>query len=80
MKIETFYIRYGPMVLRRCQCLLGDEGWAVDAMHDVFVQLLRHQNKLNDDAPSSLLYRTLVVSCGGDTTAGKKINNINDRQ
>jgi len=51
------------MVLRRCQQLLRDEGLAVDAMHDVFVQLLQHQQRLNAVAPSSLLYRIATHVC-----------------
>lgn len=51
------YRRYGPMVLRRCRRLLGDEDRALDAMHDTFVQILRYQDRLEAEAPSSLLYR-----------------------
>jgi RNA polymerase sigma-70 factor (ECF subfamily) len=45
------------MVLRRCRALLGDEDRALDAMQDVFVQVLRKRDRLNDRYPSSLLYR-----------------------
>jgi RNA polymerase sigma-70 factor (ECF subfamily) len=45
------------MVLRRCRALLGDEDRALDAMQDVFVQVLRRKDRLNDRYPSSLLYR-----------------------
>jgi RNA polymerase sigma-70 factor (ECF subfamily) len=45
------------MVLRRCKGLLGDEDRALDAMQDVFVQVLRKRDRLNDRYPSSLLYR-----------------------
>jgi RNA polymerase sigma-70 factor (ECF subfamily) len=51
------------MVLRRCRQLLSDEQQAVDAMQDTFVQLLRHQDRLTDDAPSSLLYRMATNTC-----------------
>ncbi|HWM85808.1 MAG TPA: sigma factor, partial [Kofleriaceae bacterium] len=56
MRIDTeeFYRRYGPMVLRRCRQLLHDDERARDAMHDVFVKLLRYQDRLEDTAPSSL--------------------------
>ncbi|HEX4621951.1 MAG TPA: sigma factor, partial [Myxococcaceae bacterium] len=39
--VEAAYRQYGPMVVRRCRKLLQDEAAAVDAMHDVFVQLIR---------------------------------------
>jgi len=61
--VEAYYRRYGPMVLRRCRQLLGGEEPAVDAMQDTFVQLLRHQSLLKDEAPSSLLYRIATNVC-----------------
>lgn len=63
IEVEAFYRRYGPMVLRRCRRLLGHEEDALDAMHDVFVQVLRHEARLTDQAPSSLLYRVATNVC-----------------
>ncbi len=60
---ETTYRQYGPMVLRRCRHLLRDEERARDAMHDVFVQLLRYQDRLEPTALSSLLYRIATNVC-----------------
>ncbi|HEY5921085.1 MAG TPA: sigma-70 family RNA polymerase sigma factor [Kofleriaceae bacterium] len=60
---ESYYSTYGPMVLRRCRKLLGDEHAARDAMHDVFVQLLRRGDHLDDQAPSSLLFRIATNVC-----------------
>jgi RNA polymerase sigma-70 factor (ECF subfamily) len=51
------------MVLRRCRRLLRHEEQAVDAMHDVFVALLRHQDRLEGSAPSSLLFRMATNIC-----------------
>jgi len=61
--VEAFYRRYGPMVLRRCRRLLGDDEKAWDAMHDVFVQLLRYEDRLDAAAPSSLLFRIATNVC-----------------
>lgn len=61
--VAACYARYGPMVLRRCRRLLRDEGLAVDALHDVFVLLLRHQGRLNEESPSSLLFRIATNVC-----------------
>ena len=61
--VEAYYQRYGPMVLRRCRGLLRDEELAVDAMHDVFVEILRRQDQLEDVAPSSMLYRIATNVC-----------------
>jgi RNA polymerase sigma-70 factor (ECF subfamily) len=51
------------MVLRRCKKLLGDEQTARDAMHDVFVQILSRCDRLDDRAPSSLLFRIATNVC-----------------
>jgi RNA polymerase sigma-70 factor (ECF subfamily) len=51
------------MVLRRCRALLRDEEAAVDAMHDVFVQVLRHAERLEDRQPASLLLRVATHLC-----------------
>lgn len=61
--VEAYYRRYGPQVLRRCRFLLRDEEKAVDAMHDVFVQLLRYQRTLRGSAPSSLLHQIATRVC-----------------
>ena len=56
LDIEALYERYGPMVLRRCRSLLRDEDQALDTTQDVFVQLLRHRERLSGRHPSSLLF------------------------
>jgi len=61
--VEGYYRRYGPQVLRRCRFLLRDEEKAVDAMHDVFVELLKRQKGLKDVAPSSLLHQIATHVC-----------------
>ncbi len=63
LPVEGLYEKYGPMVLRRCRRLLRDEGQAVDALHDVFVQVLRHQERLSSEAPSALLFRLATNVC-----------------
>lgn len=55
--IEELYKKYGPMVLRRCRYLLKNEEKALDAMQDVFVNLLSNCDKIENTYPSSLLYR-----------------------
>jgi RNA polymerase sigma-70 factor (ECF subfamily) len=61
--VEAFYRKYGLLVLSRCRDLLRDEREAEDAMQDVFVQLVRHQRRLHDTAPSSLLLRIATNVC-----------------
>ena len=61
--VEDTYKSHGPMVLRRCRSLLRDEQQAVDAMHDVFVQLLVHRERLADRGMCSLLWRIATNVC-----------------
>jgi RNA polymerase sigma-70 factor (ECF subfamily) len=61
--IESLYRTHGPLVLRRCRRLLRDEAKAVDAMHDVFVEILRRQEALHDEAPAALLLVTATNVC-----------------
>lgn len=51
------------MVLRRCRRLLGDEEAARDAMQDTFVRLLDAADRLDETAPSSLLWTTATRVC-----------------
>lgn len=60
---DALYRRYGPMVLRRCRRMLGEEALAVDAMQDVFVDLCRRRDRLDDRAPSALLYQMATRRC-----------------
>jgi RNA polymerase sigma-70 factor, ECF subfamily len=61
--IDACYNRYGPMVLRRCRRLLGDEEKAFDAMQEVFVKLLEQSENLDGSYLSSLLYRIATNHC-----------------
>ncbi|MDR0301650.1 MAG: sigma-70 family RNA polymerase sigma factor [Treponema sp.] len=61
--IEAWYKKYGPMVIRRCQRILGDEEEALDAVHDVFVNLLKGELRLHGQFPSSLLYTIATNIC-----------------
>ena len=60
---EDYYRRYAPMVLRRCRHLLRDDEGARDATHDVFVKVLRYRDRIEDSAPSRLLYRIATNVC-----------------
>jgi len=63
LDVESHYLRYGPMVLRRCRTLLRDSAKAEDAMQDVFVSLIRHEDRLRDEAPGALLLRVATNVC-----------------
>lgn len=61
--VEALYRRYGPMVLRRCRQMLRHDQQALDAMQDVFVQVLARKDTLDDRGLSSLLYRIATNVC-----------------
>ena len=61
--IEAYYQSYQKMILNRCRLLVKDEQKAFDILHDTFVQLTRHQARLEDRAPASLLYRIATNLC-----------------
>jgi len=61
--VDSLYRRYGAMVLRRCQQLLGNEDLAADAMQETFIRMMRPGNKLHARYPSSLLYRIATNVC-----------------
>ena len=63
LDVEGHYLRYGPMVLRRCRALLRNDAQAEDVMHDVFVALLRFDERLRDEAPAALLLRVATNLC-----------------
>jgi RNA polymerase sigma-70 factor (ECF subfamily) len=63
INIEEYYLRYGPMVLRRCRQLLGDEEKARDAAQEVFAKLLISRKQLKNRYPSSLLFRISTNTC-----------------
>jgi RNA polymerase sigma-70 factor (ECF subfamily) len=70
--VEALYRRYGAMVLRRCRSMLRDEERALDAMQEVFVQVLRRKDRLRADYPSSLLYRIATNTCLNALRAAKR--------
>jgi RNA polymerase sigma-70 factor (ECF subfamily) len=72
LDVEALYRRYGPMVLRRCKALLRDEALALDAMQDVFVLLLRNEERMQETAPSSLLLRMATNVCLNRIRAGSR--------
>ena len=61
--VAAWYEKYGPMVIRRCRRILGNGEDALDAVHDVFVNLLRAKSNLHDRYPSSLLYTMATNIC-----------------
>jgi RNA polymerase sigma factor (sigma-70 family) len=63
LDVDALYRKYGPMVLRRCRRLLVDDELAMDAAQETFVKLLRYQHRLNDTAPSSMLYTIATNVC-----------------
>jgi len=61
--VTAWYEKYGPMVIRRCRSILKCEEDALDAVHDVFVNLLQEKLRLHGRFPSSLLYTMATNVC-----------------
>ena len=61
--VAGLYRRFAPMVLRRCRSLLRDDDLAADAMQETFVRLLKNSTTLQEEYPSSLLYRIATNVC-----------------
>ncbi|MFO0747647.1 MAG: sigma-70 family RNA polymerase sigma factor [Myxococcota bacterium] len=78
LDVDALYQRYGPMVLRRCRRMLGSEDRAMDAMQDTFVQILRHADRLDAEAPSSLLWRVATRVCLNLVRGAKRRPEVDD--
>ena len=61
--LTELYTKHGSRVYARCLYLLRDKEEARDAMHDVFVQLLSHRERLSAEAPASLLWQIATRIC-----------------
>ena len=61
--VEAWYRKHSPMVLRRCRFLLRDEASALDAMQDVFVEILRRADQLEERGACSYLWRAATNIC-----------------
>lgn len=62
-KVEDYYLRYGPMVLRRCRVFFSDEDEALDAMQDVFIKLILYKKRLNGPYLSNFLFKIATNVC-----------------
>jgi len=63
LNAKQLYVRYAPMVLRRCNKLLADEAVAADIAQEVFIKVWEKRNSLNTEFPSSLLWRMATNMC-----------------
>ncbi len=63
LDVEAMYLRYGPMVLRRCRSMLRDEQEAAEAMQETFARLLARSHALDLTGGSSLMYRIATNVC-----------------
>jgi len=61
--VEALYLRFAPMVMRRCRQLLANDEAAADAMQETFLRVLRRRKSLHARYASSLLYRIATNVC-----------------
>jgi RNA polymerase sigma-70 factor (ECF subfamily) len=61
---EELYRKYGSLALRRARAILGDEQAAQDAVHDVFINVMRSiENFRGEGSPTTWLYRMMTNHC-----------------
>lgn len=62
--LDVLYRRYGYLLRRRCRVLLRDHALADDALHEAFVNVMRHRERFAAaDEPLRFLYRTVDNAC-----------------
>lgn len=69
MDVEDYYRKYGPMVLRRCRKLLGNEQMAQEALQETFLRLL--DRPLLEHCTASYFYTVATNLC---------LNTINSKE
>lgn len=63
-EIESLYVTFGPMVIRRCRALLRHDADALEASQEIFVKVIERADTLDlTSSPSSLLYRIATNHC-----------------
>jgi len=61
---DALYRRYGFLLRRRCRTLLRDEALADDALHEAFMNVIRHLDRFQSaEEPLRFLYRTVDNAC-----------------
>jgi RNA polymerase sigma-70 factor (ECF subfamily) len=63
LNVEKLYDEYGFYIHRRCKSFLGNEDDARDAMHEVFLRLIRHADRLGDEPALPWLNRVTTNYC-----------------
>lgn len=74
MNIEDLYVKYGPLIYRRCLAVLRKDDLAYDALQDVFLILVRKPAVLEKMlSPVSYLYAMATNICLNRLKRDKKI-------
>src|SRR5262249_28202646 len=62
--VRALYLRYGPLVRRRCRTLLRDAVLAEDALQETFLKVVVHRDDVAfTDQPLRWLYRVSDRTC-----------------
>lgn len=63
-ELEEIYRRFAPAIHRRCLAILADEDEALDALHDIFLQLYEKLSSFRGDSElMTWLYRLSTNFC-----------------
>lgn len=61
MDVQSYYQKYGPMVLRRCRKILGNEELAHEALQETFMRFMERSS--GDACGSSFFYTVATNIC-----------------
>jgi RNA polymerase sigma-70 factor (ECF subfamily) len=62
-ELSALYLKYGYLVHRRCASILGETAEAEDALHEVFMRVLRYDRGDAKDSTLAWLYRIASNVC-----------------
>jgi len=63
LELKEIYIRYAPMIYRRCLYLLKNQELALEASQDVFLKFIDLKDNLKDKYLSSFFYKIASNHC-----------------
>ncbi|SMF73081.1 RNA polymerase sigma factor [Pseudobacteriovorax antillogorgiicola] len=78
MDIAAWYEKYSGMVYRRCLELLKQPEKAEEAMQEVFIKVVKRQNQLHEQGPSSYLYQSATHTCLNIIRKDSKLKETSD--
>ena len=76
--LKKIYLKYYPMVLRRCNFLLRENEKVLDAVQETFIQLIERKKKIHNTYLSSYIYKTATNICLNQIKKNKTLEPLSD--